>query len=260
MTGPMNKRLDQLEQEVKELRGNFAKVEKSFEAVTLENQTLKKKIKELEDSDLINKRQIHDLQGENWNLQDSFHCELEKKEVNVNKQRKTSFWVKSDKKSDKTPKDTVKHALHNLTGISLQEMDNIMTNAKCLKQDESYHVTLNPKATQTVTEKLGTSNPKNSTYSIRNNLCKVTRVKKGVLGRIANKLNEKRGPHTACVPKLGTAAVLYYQPKGRESRLKLTYSQTMDAFSHVLSDSDKKEARSALPYEPAGLVKVMLLL
>jgi hypothetical protein len=66
------------------------------------------------------------------------------------------------------------------------------------------------------------------------------------LGVMAKKMNSNNGPHTACIPKYGPRAVMFYQPNGPQTRIVMTYKQVINCFGNMLSAEEKECAKAKL--------------
>jgi hypothetical protein len=72
------------------------------------------------------------------------------------------------------------------------------------------------------------------------------------------KLNENK-PTSACVPRYGQKAVMFYQTDTPKSRVKMSYHEALSAFVYLLDYADKKAAYESLSEEQPCDLMLMLL-
>jgi hypothetical protein len=172
-------------------------------------------------------------------------------------------WDVVKKKSHESPRNTAETAFKEVLGISQKEASQFMGNVESTKllNDNSpnvYVIKLKPNANKEVFNVLSSSKPKSNNYRLRNNISKITRTKKAILGTIAHKLNENK-PTSACVPRYGQKAVMFYQTDTPKSRVKMSYHEALSAFVYLLDYADKKAAYESLSEEQPCDLMLMLL-
>lgn len=100
-----------------------------------------------------------------------------------------------------------------------------------------------------------------SSLAIKSNTCLVTRTKKGVIGSIANALNELHGPKTACLPRHSLTAKLMYLDENVESKpVCMSYADCIDKFGHLIDEETKSQSYDRLNANFQGSKAAAILL
>jgi hypothetical protein len=247
-----------IQEQLTKLKDIVATMQQDTKGIKKEMDSMKVEITKLKNEDVENKKKLHCMSFENAQLKTKVHFDEEKKEAFQNRQNKTKFFVSTNEKSTKSPRETVQTAFSAVLNMPAAD---IMANVKSVEQitPNLYSIKVDGKQQKKLMDKLTSTKSNSKAFKIRTHLTKITRVKKNLLGQICNILNKEK-PTTACVPRYSYNAFLYYQPDSELTRVKMSYCEAMIAFKHLLNETDIKNAAKALSHETQCDIALKLLL